>query len=162
MPFDLQIGQLTDSLQEMKDSAKVALKDADSQREQYQAETQTRLQAAEAVHQVCTPIPSHQFENLPANLVRHACCPKPTSCTMCNRSKWHKRNAVIATRLCCPIQYSRLVQHLHYNFLGLVALLFSPDVCCWCAPLPWCNIHRSGCCRMSSSKRHRSSSQWRM
>lgn len=46
-----RIGHLQDALQELRDSIKVSVKDADSQRQQYQADTETRAQADKAVHQ---------------------------------------------------------------------------------------------------------------
>ena len=59
-PFDpdhtaalcVQIGHLQDALQELRDSIKVSVKDADSQRQQYEADAETRAQVDKAVHQV--------------------------------------------------------------------------------------------------------------
>lgn len=48
----LQIGHLQDALQELRDSIKVSMKDASSQRQQYEADAETRAQADKAVHQV--------------------------------------------------------------------------------------------------------------
>lgn len=52
----MQIGQLQDALQALRDSVKVSLQEAAGEREQYEAQAIAKAAEDKALHEVCSPV----------------------------------------------------------------------------------------------------------
>ena len=67
----MQIGHLQDALHELRDSIKLSLKEAATEREQYEAQASAAAQADKAVFEVSIPTCCALFSSRPAGLHQH-------------------------------------------------------------------------------------------
>jgi hypothetical protein len=95
----LQIGRLQDALQELRESIKVSLQHAETQRQQYEAEAEATAEADKAVYQVSSVDLRASFNGKPQPYIclcmqralQHMCCALRSSHTLCSISCLLKR-----------------------------------------------------------------------
>jgi hypothetical protein len=80
----LQIGRLQDALQELRESIKVALQDAENQRQRYEAEAEATAQADKAVYQVSSVDLPASFKDNPNHVLAFACKEHCSTCVVCS------------------------------------------------------------------------------
>ncbi len=78
----LQIGHLQDALQELRESIKVSLQDAESQRQRYVAEAEATAQADKAVYQVSSVELCASTKGNPNHILAFSCKEHCNTCVV--------------------------------------------------------------------------------